>query len=219
MSYKGLAMSAARQGMFTEIQLNNPAIKSTLYVLFFLSGCSALIYQVAWQRMLFTLFGLDLVSITVVISVFMFGLGLGGIIGGILADRMPSRLLSLYIIIEVSIGIFGFASPYLIDALGALIPSSEIMTALISFSVLALPTILMGATFPILVTHINKFDHNIGRSVGSLYFANTLGGAAGAYASGFVLLYSFDLVGVINRAAFLNLMITLIAFLMFRSKR
>ena len=43
----------------------------TIKAVFFLSGIAALIYQIAWQRMLFTAFGVDLESITIIISVFM----------------------------------------------------------------------------------------------------------------------------------------------------
>jgi MFS family permease len=212
-------MTAIRQWMSTEIKLKTSSIHFILYVLFFLSGCSALIYQVIWQRMLFTLFGVDLESITIIVSVFMFGLGVGGLCGGLLADRMPARLLMLYIVIEIGIGLFGFLSPMIIDTLGAVTPSTEFVTAIFSFAILAFPTILMGATFPILVTHVNKMNHNIGRSVGALYFANTLGGAVGAYFSGFVFLYFMDIVGAIDRAAALNFIIVAIAFIVFRRQQ
>ena len=49
----------------------------SLNSIFFISGFSALIYQIAWQRILFTAFGVDLESITIIISVFMAGLGIG----------------------------------------------------------------------------------------------------------------------------------------------
>ncbi len=192
----------------------------TLYILYFISGCSALIYQVIWQRMLFTFFGVDLTSITIIVSVFMFGLGIGGIGGGLIADRMQNRLLMLYMIIEFAIAGFGFLSPYIFQLFATITSSSsEAVTAILSFLLLAFPTILMGATFPILVTHVNKIHQNIGHSVGGLYFANTLGGAYGAYLSGFVLLYGMDLVGAINIAANLNVMVALTALLMFRRQK
>jgi hypothetical protein len=50
---------------------------SNLAGIFFVSGFSALIYQVCWQRLLFTGFGIDLTSITIIVSVFMAGLGIG----------------------------------------------------------------------------------------------------------------------------------------------
>ena len=188
-----------------------------LFTLFFFSGCSALIYQIMWQRMLFTVFGVDLQSITIIVSVFMFGLGTGGLLGGYAADKLNRHLLMLYIVIELCISLFGLYSPWLIDSLGDRFFSHNLfLTAVASFVILSIPTILMGATFPILVTYVNKLHHNIGRSVGGLYFVNTLGGAVGAYLSGFVLLYFLDIAASVNVAAMLNLAIGIIAFLFFR---
>lgn len=190
-----------------------------LALLFFCSGASALMYQVMWQRMLFTVFGVDLASITIIVSVFMFGLGLGGLLGGYLADIAHRQRLMLYVAIEFGIAAFGFLSPSLIDWLGNVLFNNSVwLTGLSSFLILAFPTVLMGATFPLLVTEVNTLNQHTGRSVGSLYFANTLGAALGAYFSGFVLLYTLDVVGVINCAACLNLAIALAALLIFRRR-
>lgn len=190
---------------------------SVLFFLFFLSGCAALIYQIMWQRMLFTLFGVDLQSITIIVSVFMFGLGVGGLCGGYLADRLNRYLLTLYIIIELSIGLFGKYSSWLIEGWGnRFFSNNEFITAVLSFIILSIPTILMGATFPILVTHVNKSHYHIGRSAGGLYFVNTLGGAIGAYLSGFIFLNFIDITQSVNVAAMLNLTIAIVAFIVFR---
>jgi predicted membrane-bound spermidine synthase len=192
-------------------------VLSTLYFLFFLSGCSALIYQVMWQRLLFTVFGVDINSITIVVSVFMFGLGLGGMAGGYLADAWPERALLLYVAIEVCIAMFGFFSPYIINTLGdTCAGSGHLVTVAASFLALAVPTLLMGATFPILVMYINRYKRNIGDSVGGLYFSNTLGGAMGAALSGFVLLYFVGIAGAVNAAAALNLIVAVVALGVFR---
>jgi len=202
-----------------DFALSDNAIKIILSILFFCSGISALIYQLMWQRMLFTIFGVDLLSITVIVSVFMFGLGVGGIVGGIIADKLPAHLLRLYICIELGIAVFGLVSPWLIITIGNIFFSNnEFATMASSFIILAIPTILMGATFPILVKHVNVINQNIGRSVGNLYFANTLGGAFGAYLAGFVLLSSMDMTGAIDRAALLNIAIAFSAYLVFRRK-
>lgn len=199
------------------IDLNNNIYNFILYSLFFLSGISALIYQVMWERMLFTLFGVDLQSTTIIVSVFMFGLGMGSFIGGLLADQFK-KLLMLYVLAELFIALFGFISPILIKYIGHLSIYNEWMTITFSFLILAFPTILMGATFPILVTYLNRFYHNIGHSVGGLYFANTIGGAMGAYYSGFVLLHSMGIIAAIYCSAFLNLAIALCALLIFRKR-
>ena len=53
-----------------------------LYVLFFLSGFPALIYQIVWQRALFPMYGVNVESAAVVVTAFMLGLGLGSLFGG-----------------------------------------------------------------------------------------------------------------------------------------
>ena len=185
-----------------------------LYLLFFLSGFSALAYQLMWQRMLFTQFGVDLESVTLIVSVFMFGLGIGGLLGGQLADRWLTKLLRVYVLIEVGIALFGFFSPFLIDLIGLqLFSYHRLLVAVVCFFTLAIPTILMGATFPVLVTHVNRTIQNIGQSVGRLYCANTIGGAVGAAAAGIFLLNYFTVEQIIYIAASINLIVALLAVL------
>ncbi|OGT37918.1 MAG: hypothetical protein A3F11_02790 [Gammaproteobacteria bacterium RIFCSPHIGHO2_12_FULL_37_14] len=109
--------------MLREVSFRPLTIHVILFILFFVSGCSALIYQVIWQRMLFTAFGADLESITIIVSVFMFGLGVGGLCGGYLADTWSKRLLALYTLIELGIALFGFFSGNLLEYLGSVLLS------------------------------------------------------------------------------------------------
>lgn len=81
-----------------------------LALIFFISGFSALIYQTCWQRLLFTGFGVDLTSITIIISVFMAGLGIGAFFGGRIADYMSNKLILIFCSVELGIGLFGFFS-------------------------------------------------------------------------------------------------------------
>jgi len=193
--------------------------RTLLLALFLLSGCAALIYQVSWQRMLFAVFGVDLESVTIIVSVFMFGLGVGALLGGEIADRFRDRLLLIFTGAELGIGIFGYFSPGLIDLLNvSLAGSSRPVAALGCFAVLSIPTILMGGTLPVLVTHANRFDPHIGQTVGQLYFANTAGAAAGAYLVGYHLLAWTDLTGVIHIAAAINLVVASAAMLAFARK-
>jgi len=60
---------------------------------FFLSGVCALVYQVGWQRSLYGIIGVDIDSITIVVSVFMLGIGVGGMLGGWLADAIPGMIM------------------------------------------------------------------------------------------------------------------------------
>src|SRR3954462_9024485 len=66
-----------------------------LCVLFFFSGFPALIYQLVWQRALFRIFGVNIESVTIVVTAFMLGLGLGSLAGGWLSKRRVPLLLLL----------------------------------------------------------------------------------------------------------------------------
>jgi predicted membrane-bound spermidine synthase len=182
------------------------AVHSRIIVLFVVSGAAALIYQVCWQRLLFEGFGVDIESVTVIVSAFMLGLGLGSLAGGELADRFPHRLIALFAVIELCTAAFGFCSPTLIHAAGRFAVNHSLLEiGLLNFALLLVPTTLMGATLPILVAHAVRVYRNVGVSVGVLYFANTLGAALGAALSGFVALYYLGLASTIYTAALLNI--------------
>jgi len=86
-------------------------------VIFFFSGLSALIYQVVWQRLLTVHYGTGPISIALVVTVYMIGLGLGALFGGHLSERFRQRIL-IYSLIEVGVGLFGIISPSFLNFLG-----------------------------------------------------------------------------------------------------
>src|ERR1700693_5864114 len=90
-----------------------------LCVLFFFSGFPALIYQLTWQRALFRIFGVNIESVTVVVTAFMLGLGLGSLAGGWLSKRPGIPPLPLLAVIELLTGAFGFVSLTIFDKVGA----------------------------------------------------------------------------------------------------
>jgi spermidine synthase len=150
--------------------------------LFILSGFAALIYQVVWQRALFTAFGVNIESITLIVAVFMFGLGVGSLVGGSLSKRFPRRLLHLLLGCEVLIGLFGLASLPLIRAVAALaLHGSPLTIGLAVWGLLCVPTVLMGATLPIFVTYLHRHDPSVGRAVGTPYYLNTVGSAIACF--------------------------------------
>lgn len=156
--------------------------------LFFVSGFAALIYQVLWQRALFATFGINIESVTVIVSVFMFGLGIGALAGGALQKRFPSRLLECFILIELSIGGFGLFSLPLIRQAGEMALQGSAMELIgITYALLAFPTLLMGATLPLLVSHLDQRFRHLGSTVGRLYAYNTFGSALAAFLTVYLL--------------------------------
>jgi len=200
--------------------LSRTLILTRLMPLFAVSGVAALMYQICWQRLLFVAFGVDVDSVTIIVSTFMLGLGVGALVGGQLADRFPNRTLTLFALIELGIGAFGAASPTLIRAVGAIAIHGSLPTiAIANFLLLLFPTVLMGATLPILVAHVVRTYNSIGVSIGLLYFVNTLGAAAGAAVTGFIALYHFGLTPTIYLAAALNAAVACAVWLGLRSAR
>ncbi len=184
--------------------------------IFFLSGISALIYQVSWQRLLFLSFGIDLTSITITVSAFMAGLGIGAFYGGRIADRNPKHILLIFCLLELFISIYGFLSrPAILYLQDVLIHSNIYVTSLGIFLFLLPPTFLMGSTLPLLTSFINSIVKNIGSSIGKLYFINTLGAVFGCIATGFILFTYLKLSEAIHIAALINLIVSIFAYFIY----
>jgi spermidine synthase len=161
--------------------LRSPSLRYIAF-LFLVSGFSALIYQVVWQRTLFATFGIDSESVTVIVSLFMFGLGIGALAGGYLQQRFPRHLLRLFLLLEVGIGAFGLVSLELIGLVSAAAGDTTTRELVLwVYLILAIPTLMMGATLPILVAWLQGYLRNIGQSVGLLYAVNTIGSAIAAW--------------------------------------
>jgi spermidine synthase len=181
---------------------------SFYYLLFFLSGFPALLYQIVWQRALFTLYGVNVESVTMIVTVFMLGLGLGSLFGGRLSSLPKIRPLVAFGIIEISIGLFGSASLWIFHRVGALTAGhSTLVTGMVSFALLLIPTLLMGSTLPLLVEHVVRTTGNVGESVGSLYAVNTFGSAVACLAAAIVLMDALGESGVVDLACCFNLMV------------
>src|SRR5215467_12189631 len=121
--------------------------RPAITLLFFASGFAALLYQIAWQRALFGWYGVDLDSVSVIVSVFMLGLGVGAFIGGWLADRFNEQRVFVFSLIELTIAVFGFFSLGIIDSIGAFFPADSIpRLVVLTFVVFVVPTCAMGAT-------------------------------------------------------------------------
>jgi len=178
-------------------------------LVFFISGFAALLYQVAWQRMLVIFSGADVYSATIVVSAYMAGLGLGSFAGGQVADRVRARTsLVLFAVAESAIAVFGVFSTtlyydVLYQRLGHVPLPAPAIAALLIVSLLW-PTFFMGASLPLLSRAVTHTLDKAARAVGTLYGVNTLGAAAGALLSTWVLLPTFGLDGSVRVGAMLN---------------
>lgn len=206
--------------MLIYIRRAAPSVRNNLFasqewlsLLFFGSGFSAIIYQVVWQRAMFASMGSHIQGITAVVSVFMLGLGLGSLLGGFLSKRFEAYIPHLFFAIEVGIGLFGIFSLAIIEHVTtALSPQDNWGIIQTAFLLLLAPTLMMGATLPLLVSYVNKTYKNVGVSVSNLYFINTLGASAACFATVLVL---FSLGGKSFAVVFAAIANFVIGFLVF----
>lgn len=176
------------------------------YLLFFLSGFPALLYQIVWQRALFTLFGVNVESVTLVVTVFMLGLGLGSLAGGVLSSRPGLRLLAAFGVVEICIGSFGAGSLQLFHFVASYTAGRSLLTTgTVAFALLLVPTLLMGSTLPLLSEHFVRRTGNVGESVGLLYCVNTLGSGVACLLAAYFLMRALGESGTVRLAVCLNI--------------
>lgn len=177
-----------------------------LYAVFLLSGFAAILYQLVWQRSLFRLLGTSSESVTMVVTAFMLGLGLGSLAGGSVSVRSRLSLPVIFGLVEMGIGLFGLVSmPFFAWIASVTAAARGLIIGLVAFTAVLVPTLFMGATLPILVAHLVRRSGNVGKSVGSLYFINTLGSAVGSLAAALWILGRFGQQGTVLLAAAMNL--------------
>ncbi|MCK1386144.1 fused MFS/spermidine synthase [Bradyrhizobium sp. 21] len=187
-----------------------PARIRTLCILFFFSGFPALIYQLTWQRSLFRIFGVNTESVTIVVTAFMLGLGLGSLAGGWLSKRDSIKPMLLLGIIELATAAFGLVSLAIFDLVGRLTADMSLPAiAVINLLLVLLPTLMMGATLPILVSYLVGMSGRIGSAVGTLYFVNTLGAGTACLVSAVLIFPFIGMQGAIMIAAGINVAVGL----------
>ncbi len=186
-----------------------------LRAIFFLSGASALIYQVVWQRRLINFFGANSESVAVIVAVFMGGLGIGGAFGEVLLRYFSKHALRIFCILELGIALCGALSIPLLDAGGrwfSQIPQGWSLVGAVS-SLLLLPTVLMGATLPILVEALRPRVPHMHENVGRLYAINALGSGIAAILTVMVLFVFMGQKMVTVLAAGINTVTAVLAYL------
>ena len=192
--------------------MTKTAALSLLKIVFFISGFSSLVYQVSWQRILTLYYSVENISTTLIVTVYMLGLGIGAIVGGYLSEKIIRRL-QLYLLIELLIGLFGLASLPFLELIGKTTAASNYFISFTGmFLFLCLPTILMGMTLPLLTKFYDDHNRRFFDSISYLYFINTIGAAVGCFFSSYILISFFGLDTSIYVAAGLNITIALIIF-------
>lgn len=175
-----------------------PTRLAPLATLFFVSGAAALVDQIVWLRHLGLIFGNTTLAAATLLAVFLGGLGLGAALVAPRATRVRRPLL-LYGVLEVLVALWALASPRLFDGIDSLYvllyrelgTDPAIFTlarTLLAFLALGPPTLLMGASLPVLVAAAERRrgPAERERAAAILYGWNTLGAVSGVAFAGFV---------------------------------
>ncbi len=196
-----------------------------LYLLFALSGFSALTYEILWSKYLSLTLGNTMTAVSIVAAAFMAGLALGSYLLGRHADR-ASNPLKLYAALEIAIALSALAFPTMLQWIKSLhvyldhflasAPTTAIFCRFLLVGLLLLiPTTCMGGTLPVMVRLFSR--NNISPLVGRLYATNTLGAVFGCLGSGFVLIPTLGLSTTGYLAAAINLIIACAALALVRN--
>ncbi len=179
--------------------------------IFGVSGAASLVFQVTWRRILSQEIGVDYAAVTVVVALFVSGLGCGGLLGGAIARRSlgrPRVLALCYATCEIGIAAYGFISEWLLRFIGSTTAEAGIhgLGALFAYYLGALlpATVLMGATMPLMLQIGERFIARPGANLGILYGANIAGAALGALAADFWLLELLGIRATIRTASLLD---------------
>jgi spermidine synthase len=200
-----------------------------LYSVFFLSGASALIFELLWFRLCGLAFGNGVWATALVTSSFMAGLALGNAF----TIRNSRRIVSpvkWYAGLEIGIGISGVGivlllpvlAPLLAPLFRHLLPYSPLVNGLrisVAFSVMAIATTAMGATLPILVKALTGENGNFGAALGKLYGCNTIGAMAGVLAAEAWLVKAFGITGTAIVALACNGVAAAVAIVLLKTGR
>jgi predicted membrane-bound spermidine synthase len=183
-------------------------------LLFCLSGASALIYQVCWQRMLTLHSGVGVYSIALMVAAFMAGLGSGSYVGGLLSKQMTGRrALAAFALLELTIGLFGMVSARLyydlFSTYAPLVYGTLWLTGVVDFAIFLFPTALMGMSLPFLVRAVVTDPEVACIEIGYLYGINTLGAGIGSALAPWVLIRNLGVGGAVWAGVGLNLVVAL----------
>jgi predicted membrane-bound spermidine synthase len=158
------------------------------YLIVFAASACGLILEIVAGRILAPVIGVSLFTWTSIIGVVLAGIGIGNFLGGLVADRHPSRTTLGFILLGG--GIFTvIILPLIAVVADAFIPLPIILRIVLLTGVLFLPvSLILGMVTPVVIKlHLTDIA-NTGNVVGRFYAVSTAGSILGVFITGFVLI-------------------------------
>lgn len=183
------------------------------YVFVFLTGATALVYEVVWQRYLTRLTGSDSLATALILGIFLGGLSCGYALSGWFSRRFdrPGRI---YAALEAIIGFWGLIFPPLFAVVSSATQSWSfappgwllLQGSVCTLILIGLPTVCMGGTVPLLTRVLTDSLAGATRVHARIYGTNTAGAFVGVLAAGYVLVPGLGLPGSLRSVAVINLL-------------
>lgn len=224
----------------TELKIPSLEIKDTkksetsttprwVIAVFVASGFAGLLYEVVYAKSLAVTFGSTSLASYTVLTTYMSGMALGAWLGGYIADKVKKPLL-YYAGIEAFIGLYAVITPFLfkviqniyvlsVTGLSADDPYVTFLRVALGVIVLGIPTILMGATLPIMFKYLKQLNIQSDTAISRLYSANVIGAALGSFIGGYFFISAIGRIGATNLAAVFSLMIALYTIEQFKKQK
>jgi spermidine synthase len=188
-----------------------PLIRFLALVITFITGASALVYEVTWQYYLANLLGSQARSTALIVATFLGGLAVGYHLFGRLSQGRSSRWLMRGCgLLEALIGAWALIFPWIYTAVWKghhefhIVPPNVVGDLVVAAVLLGLPTMMMGASLPLLTQGLARSCEDAPRLHARIYIVNTAGACAGALSAGFLFLPTYGLSETMMYAGIVN---------------
>lgn len=179
------------------VQGSRKRLNTAIIWVFCLSGFTSLAYEVLWTRVLSLVLGSSVYAFTIMLATFLAGIGIGSIAFAPFVDRCR-RPVFWFAVLEAVIGLFALASifwyrelPFIFfnlkQSFGDQFWLFLVFKFLLASAVMIVPTLAMGAIFPLVTRIYSEGVGTIGKKVGNIYSINTAGAIIGSFVGGFIL--------------------------------
>jgi spermidine synthase len=173
-----------------------PRGSTLVYVVIGLSGLTALACEVLWTRLLSLMLGATTYTFSLILAVFLAGIGIGSSVGSALARELSRPRVALAWCQLSVCAAMAWTAWVLTESLPywpvnpSIAPNAwfQFQLDLVRCLFAMLPgAILWGASFPLALASVATKDEDPARMVGGVYAANTLGAIVGALSAGLLL--------------------------------
>ncbi|MCD6495833.1 MAG: fused MFS/spermidine synthase [Candidatus Aenigmarchaeota archaeon] len=181
--------------------------RRAVLIAFFFAGFTAMVYEIAWSRPLQVILGSTVYSTSTILAGMLSGFTLGSYLMARPSDRFRKPL-AVFGLTETLIGVYGIVFISLITSqLSGVLPFAGYWELAISFVMVMLPALMMGAAWPL----VNRayIGNDEASDAAKLYSSNSFGSSLGPMAAGFLLIPFAGIFLTAVMAALINIAIGL----------